>query len=120
MTDRIGDRAVQVLPPGEPARIASVDVEDWFHTNYASPVDPTKLPSRVEAAVEVGVHAVGRRQIEALEDLVLPPGAPLEGGEAAPDAVLDRMIQTDVEVQKGVFLEAPPVAAIEAIAAYQM
>ena len=51
MTDRIGDHPIEILPPGEPARIASVDVEDWFHTNYAAPVDHTKLPSRVETAV---------------------------------------------------------------------
>jgi polysaccharide deacetylase family protein (PEP-CTERM system associated) len=48
---RLGDRSVEILPPGEPARIASVDVEDWFHSNYSAPVDQTNLPSRVEAAV---------------------------------------------------------------------
>jgi len=52
-TGRLGDRVVQVLPPAAPARIASVDVEDWFHANYKGrpAVDHAGLPSRVESSV---------------------------------------------------------------------
>jgi polysaccharide deacetylase family protein (PEP-CTERM system associated) len=53
VTARLGDREVTLLPPGEPACIATVDVEDWFHGNYrtAPALDPATLPRRVETAV---------------------------------------------------------------------
>jgi polysaccharide deacetylase family protein (PEP-CTERM system associated) len=49
----LGNHAVHVLPPARPALIASVDVEDWYHTNYTGrpAVDPAALPSRVETSV---------------------------------------------------------------------
>jgi polysaccharide deacetylase family protein (PEP-CTERM system associated) len=49
----LGDLVVQLLPAAPPARIASGDVEDWFHVNYAArhAVDPATLPSRVETSV---------------------------------------------------------------------
>ena len=50
---RLGDRTVELLPPASPARVASVDVEDWFHTNYTGgpAIDHATLPSRVETSV---------------------------------------------------------------------
>jgi polysaccharide deacetylase family protein (PEP-CTERM system associated) len=49
---RLGAYAIEILPPGPPARIATVDVEDWFHANYTRvPADPAVLPSRVESSV---------------------------------------------------------------------
>ena len=53
MTDRIGDRPVELLPPAPSVHVATVDVEDWFHTNYAGmpAVDQRTLPSRVESSV---------------------------------------------------------------------
>ena len=54
MIGRLGDREIQTLPAGEACFAATVDVEDWFHTNYRSapPVDPDRLPRRVEASMD--------------------------------------------------------------------
>ena len=54
MISRLGDREIQMLPPGEAAFAATVDVEDWFHTNYTSApaLDPDTLPRRVEAGMD--------------------------------------------------------------------
>lgn len=50
---RLAGRDVTLLPPGPPARLATVDVEDWFHANYPGhpDPDPAGLPRRVETAV---------------------------------------------------------------------
>jgi polysaccharide deacetylase family protein (PEP-CTERM system associated) len=50
----VGGRPADVLPPGEPAFVMTVDVEDWFHGNFRSApvVDPATLPRRVEAGVD--------------------------------------------------------------------
>jgi polysaccharide deacetylase family protein (PEP-CTERM system associated) len=50
----LGGRPADVLPPGEPACVMTVDVEDWFHSNFRSApvVDPAALPRRVEAGVD--------------------------------------------------------------------
>ena len=49
----LGGRPADLLPPGEPAFIMTVDVEDWFHTNFRSApaVDPATVPRRVEPGV---------------------------------------------------------------------
>src|ERR1700687_2268463 len=57
--------------------------------------------------------AVGQPRLKAPDQLVLPARARLEAGGAPADALLDRMIEADVEVQEWVFLEATPVAAVE-------
>jgi polysaccharide deacetylase family protein (PEP-CTERM system associated) len=52
--DRLGDLAIEVLPPGKPACVLTVDVEDWFHSNFRSApqLDPKGLPRRVEEGVD--------------------------------------------------------------------
>jgi polysaccharide deacetylase family protein (PEP-CTERM system associated) len=49
----LGGREIVPLPPGAPAFVLTVDVEDWFHANYRSApaLDTTTLPRRVEASV---------------------------------------------------------------------
>jgi polysaccharide deacetylase family protein (PEP-CTERM system associated) len=51
---KLGDRTVEPLAPGGGACAITVDVEDWFHANWrsAAPVEPARLPRRVEAGVE--------------------------------------------------------------------
>jgi polysaccharide deacetylase family protein (PEP-CTERM system associated) len=46
-------RATALLPPGAPAFVLTVDVEDWFHVNYRSApgLDPAGLPRRVVEGV---------------------------------------------------------------------
>jgi hypothetical protein len=44
---------------------------------------------------------------------VLPPGTGLEPLQTALDALLDRVVKTNIEVQEGILGEAPPIAAIE-------
>jgi len=54
VSSRLGDREIETLPPAEAAFAATVDVEDWFHTNYRSApaLDPGHLPRRVEASMD--------------------------------------------------------------------
>src|SRR5262249_49432559 len=59
----------------------------------------------------VGAPRLGR--LEAAGDLVLAAGAALEDGDAATDALVDRVVEAHVEVQERMLLEAAPVAAIE-------
>jgi polysaccharide deacetylase family protein (PEP-CTERM system associated) len=53
-TKRLGELEIELLPPGEPACALTVDVEDWFHSNFRSApeIDTQDLPRRVEDAVE--------------------------------------------------------------------
>src|SRR6266851_6259935 len=57
--------------------------------------------------------AVGQPRLKSPDQLVLPARARLEAGGAPADALLDRMVEADIEVQEWVFLEATPVAAVE-------
>src|SRR5581483_5963736 len=59
------------------------------------------------------VHARGRLGVEAAEPLELAARAGLEALDAAPDAVLDRGVVADVEVEEADLLVRPPVAAVE-------
>src|SRR5262249_48836596 len=61
------------------------------------------------------VRAVGRGHVETAMQLVLAAGAPLEDRDAARDAVVDRVMQADVEVKQVVLLDATPVAAEKVI-----
>lgn len=58
----LGGRPVDTLPPGEPAFVMTVDVEDWFHTNFRSApaLDPATLPRRVEPGVERVLETLAR------------------------------------------------------------
>jgi len=52
----LGGRAVEPLPPGEPAFVMTVDVEDWFHANWRSmpaSFDAARVPRRVEEGVAI-------------------------------------------------------------------
>ncbi|MFQ5513640.1 MAG: polysaccharide deacetylase family protein [Myxococcota bacterium] len=51
---RLGDLVLEVLPPGPPRRAMTVDVEDWYHSNFASAprLDESALPRRVVEGVE--------------------------------------------------------------------
>ncbi len=51
---RLGDLAVELLPPREHAYVMTVDVEDWFHNNFRSAprIDAEGLPRRVEQGVD--------------------------------------------------------------------
>jgi polysaccharide deacetylase family protein (PEP-CTERM system associated) len=50
----LGALQTRSLPPGEPASVFTVDVEDWFHANFRSApaIDPDALPRRVEQGVD--------------------------------------------------------------------
>ena len=51
---RLGDRAIELLPPGSPAYAATVDVEEWYHVNFRSApaLDEARLPRRVEQGLD--------------------------------------------------------------------
>ena len=53
-----------------------------------------------EPRVEEQVGAVGLGRLEAARDLVLAAGAAFEHLHAAPDALVDRVVEADVEVQE--------------------
>src|ERR1700738_2258240 len=57
--------------------------------------------------------AVGQPRLKAPDQRVLPAGGRLEEGGAPSDALLERMVEADVEMQERVLLEATPVAAVE-------
>ena len=44
-----GVRPMEPLSPSPTGEILTVDVEDWYHVNYASAQPPTAPASRVEA-----------------------------------------------------------------------
>jgi polysaccharide deacetylase family protein (PEP-CTERM system associated) len=60
---RLGDRAIELLPAGPPAFGASVDVEDWYHSNFRSAplLDETALPHRVETGLDRILEAMDRQ-----------------------------------------------------------
>jgi polysaccharide deacetylase family protein (PEP-CTERM system associated) len=53
---------LELLPPGPPSRALTVDVEDWFHSNFRSapPLASESLPRRINEGVD--------RLLEALAD----------------------------------------------------
>src|SRR5262245_9933058 len=59
------------------------------------------------------VHALRRRRVEATHLLELAAGARLEALPPAGDAVLDRGVVADVEVQVAERLQGAPVATVE-------
>ena len=61
------------------------------------------------------MRAPGLAGQESPRQLVVASRAAFEGGDAAPDALVDRVVQAHVEVQERVIFEASPVAAVEAI-----
>ena len=69
--------------------------------------------ARSSRASRNAVRAVGLGGLEAARDLVLAAGAALEDLHAAGDALVDRVVVADVEVQERVLLEAAPIAAVE-------
>jgi polysaccharide deacetylase family protein (PEP-CTERM system associated) len=61
---RLGDREIELLPAGLPAFGASVDVEEWYHSNFRSApaiLDESSLPRRVEAGLDRILEALERR-----------------------------------------------------------
>src|SRR5262249_58735260 len=70
--------------------------------------------------VEQGVGAVGEARSEAPDQLVLAPGSRLEAEEASADDLVHSGVEADVEVKERMFLEAPPVAAVEHLVARQI
>ena len=60
--------------------------------------------------------AVGRRSIEAPDLLVLSPRPGFEAREAVLDAVLDRGVITDVEMEMSDFSDRAPIASVEDVA----
>jgi polysaccharide deacetylase family protein (PEP-CTERM system associated) len=50
----LGEKAVELLPSGPPAYGATVDVEEWYHTNFRSApaLDESQLPRRADAGLE--------------------------------------------------------------------
>ena len=52
-THALGDLAIEPVTLGPEARLLTVDVEDWFHANFASasPLGGGDLPRRVESGV---------------------------------------------------------------------
>jgi polysaccharide deacetylase family protein (PEP-CTERM system associated) len=53
---------VELLPPGPPAYGATVDVEEWYHTNFRSApaLDEARLPRRADAGLEGILEALAR------------------------------------------------------------
>src|SRR5262245_59748618 len=58
----LGTKAVELLPPGPPAYGATVDVEEWYHTNFrtAPRLDEASLPHRAGAGLERILEAMAR------------------------------------------------------------
>ncbi len=69
-----------------------------------------------ESRVGQEVSAVGRLCVEAAELLVLAAGTGLEAGETVADAVIDRCVVADVEVQVPHVAQSAPVAPVECVA----
>lgn len=61
----LGDLHVDVLPSGAPEHMFTVDVEDWFHSNFRSAptLDDEQLPRRVDAGVDRLLAALADREI---------------------------------------------------------
>lgn len=59
----LGDRAIELLPAGPPAFGASVDVEDWYHSNFRSAplLEELGLPRRVEMGLDRILEAMDRQ-----------------------------------------------------------
>jgi polysaccharide deacetylase family protein (PEP-CTERM system associated) len=64
---KLGELEIEMLPPGRPARVLTVDVEDWYHSNFRSApeLDPRTLPRRVEAGVDRVLEVLARAAAKA-------------------------------------------------------
>src|SRR5262245_31771660 len=71
---------------------------------------------RGETRVRQVVEAPGRPRVEAAQELVIAARAGLEARDARLDAVLDRRVVADVEVEVAYGLEPAPVAPVERVA----
>lgn len=58
----LGPRPVELLPSGPPAYGATVDVEEWYHTNFRSApaLDEQRLPRRADAGLDRILEAMAR------------------------------------------------------------
>jgi polysaccharide deacetylase family protein (PEP-CTERM system associated) len=63
----LGDRSIELLPAGKPAFGASVDVEDWYHSNFRSApkLDEPSLPRRVEPGLDRVLETLQRQSARA-------------------------------------------------------
>lgn len=61
----LGQLETRVLPAGEPASVFSVDVEDWYHSNFrsASAVDAAALVRRVEDGIDALLSALASAEV---------------------------------------------------------
>src|SRR5262245_6518357 len=66
------------------------------------------------------MRAVSQGRLKPAHQLVLASRARLEAPPPMPDALVNRMIQADVEVQERMLLEASPVAAVEHVGGRQI
>jgi polysaccharide deacetylase family protein (PEP-CTERM system associated) len=59
---RLGSQPVEILPAGPPAYGATVDVEEWYHTNFRSApaLDEGRLPHRAQAGLDRILEALAR------------------------------------------------------------
>lgn len=60
---RLAGLRIEMLPAGAPSRVLTVDVEDWFHSNFRSAPAPSgaDLPRRVNEGVDRLLRLLGDR-----------------------------------------------------------
>src|SRR6266446_7623562 len=81
---------------------------------YISALAEQKIgDSLAQAGVADEVHTAGESRVEAPQPFVFAAGTGLEALDAVDDAVLDRRVVADIEMQERKVLEASPVTSVE-------